>query len=1060
MTPTPLTYPQRLQALSHCCDVLSAWRVRREIALEHWTLTLPGQEAQNIALEQPWTPTPDDLPARFEFVGTVPSDFPCEDAQLELDLGGEGDVFVYLNGVLRASGGLNPYHRSFKLGTLAGGESLEIRAETVARSFFGAPTQPVLIRAALTEVECDLEHLLWDMEALIEAARELAQHEVVPQLLAVAEEALGVLEWPSSTPEVLGRGGAVLGAGYAAGIWRTPPFPAPQPLSPSARASITRARAHLKTELEQLSTLYPPVGQLALTGHAHIDLGWLWPVVETRRKIRRSFRTVVALMREYPHFTFNQSSAQAYAWLEADDPELFAQVRALVLEGRIEAIGGSWVEPDGQMPSGESWARHFLYGQRYFEQTFGRRSSILWLPDTFGYAPSLPQILKLAGIEGFFTTKISWNETNRFPHDLFAWEGLDGTRITAHMFHNPGPGGYNGEIRAQDTLGTWRNSRGKSLRIWGQSPPKSLFSYGWGDGGGGPTREHLEGFERLKAFPALPRLEHTRVDDFFASLPPTRNLPVWVGELYLELHRATLTTQSRIKKLNREAEARLVEAEVLSSLAWLSGKVYPKKRLETAWKTLLLNQFHDILPGSSIAEVYQAAIPELEGVVNEAGSVMREAVTIGESKVYTVFNPSLDTRSLRALIPRAHAPFDDMEVLTPLGPLALDTQLVEEGLLVYEDSLDLEPLHPMVIMPRNKATPAPYHHEKDGKAKVEQSEHSVALDNGGVRVEIGVDGTLNRMFDRRYHREVLSGPGNVLTAYPDLPRAWEAWDTQTQLGDAGEALLEVASIEILETGPLRASVRVTRKWRSSTVVQTYRLNIGSSRLDIETTLEWHERRTFLRALFPLNIHASTATFETAFGSVSRPTHRNTSWDAARFEVCGHRWADLSEPGYGVALLNDGKYGYSSLGGTLALSLVRGAMFPDLLADEGAQHFTYALYPHYGDAQGGHVALEALDLNSPLLIFPGTLENPLEGLRRTGLTVTLSSLKKAEDSDTLILRLYEPYGARGVVVLEIPGLRAASRVNLLEDPLEVVTPEAGRVELEVLPFEIISLRLEF
>lgn len=1059
MTPNPLTSAQRLQALARWCDVLEAWRVRFEHPLERWTLTRSGESAQTIALTQPWTPTPDDLPALFEYRGTVPADHSSEDLQLELDLGGEGDVFIFLNSVLRASGGLNPYHRNFKLGAVQGGESLEIRAETVARTFFGAPTQPALARAALTEVERDLEHFLWDMQALREAAEQLAEHEVVPQLIGVGEEALRLLEWPSSSREVLGRGSAVLGSKTGAGVWRLPPFPEPLPLSERARTSIIRARAHLKTELEHLKTLYPPIGQLALTGHAHIDLGWLWPVVETRRKIRRTFRTLVSLMREYPHFTFNQSSAQAYSWLEQDDPELFAEVKERVLEGRIEPIGGSWLEPDGQMPSGEAWARHFLYGQRYFEKTFGRRGKVLWLPDTFGYAPALPQILRLADISGFFTTKISWNETNRFPHDLFAWEGLDGTRIPAHMFHNPGPGGYNGEIRAQDTLGTWRNSRAKQLRIWGRSGPQSLLSYGWGDGGGGPTREHLEGFERLKNFPALPRLEHTRVDDFFASLPPTESLPVWVGELYLELHRATLTTQSRIKKLNREAEHRLVEAEILSSLAWLSGKPYPQARLESAWKKVLLNQFHDILPGSSIAEIYQSAVPELEGVVSEALKVAREAVSSDEERVYTLFNPALSARPLRVLIPRPYA-LDDgdegLEVLTPLGPLALQTQRVEEGLLVYEDSLELEPLHSIALGPRNEATPAPYRDEH-GEVKIEQGEHFIVLDNGGVRIEIALNGTLQRYFDVLYQREVLTGPGNVLTAYSDLPRNWEAWDTETRLGDEGEELLEVKSIEIVETGPLRASVRVTRQWRSSKVVQTYRLGNGSRRLDIETHLEWHERRTFLRALFPLNIHANAASFETAFGAVSRPTHRNTSWDAARFEVCGHRWADLSQPDYGVALLNNGKYGHSSLGNTLALSLVRGAMFPDVLADEGQQRFTYALYPHAGGAAAGGVALEALDLNSPLLLLPGRLELPdwhLSG------EVMLSTLKKAEDADALILRLYEPYGSRAQVRLTLPGLTRAAKVNLLEDQLEEVALEQGTVALELRPFEIVSLKLEF
>ena len=343
---------------------------------------------------------------------------------------------------------------------------------------------------------------------------------------------------------------------------------------------------------------------------------------------------------------------------------------------------------------------------------------------------------------------------------------------------------------------------------------------------------------------------------------------------------------------------------------------------------------------------------------------------------------------------------------------------------------------------------------------LEQTENSFVLDNGRVRVEIGADGTIGRMYDLKAARELLEGRGNRLVAYPDLPREWEAWDTSTSIAQGGEELLEVHSIEILETGPLRAAVKVTRKWRSSTVVQTYRLGLNSARVDFETHLDWHERRTLLRALFPLHIHAPYASFETAFGAVTRPTHRNTSWDMARFEVCGHRWADLSESGYGVALLNDGKYGHEVLGNTLALSLVRGPMFPDPLADEGEHHFTYSLYPHLGDAAQGGVALEALDLNSPLMVLTGALENPLEGFALTGLPLMLSALKKAEDSDALILRFYEPYGARGQARFTVPGVRSVFQVNLLEDHAEGVVLKAGRFSLEVRPFEIVSLRLEF
>ncbi len=984
------THAQRLQALSRWCAVLAAWRVRHETALSSWTLTLNGHASAPIALGNPWTPTSDDHPALFEL--DLVLEQTMSDAQLELDLGGEGDVSVDLDGSLVAAGGLNPFHRTFLIGSVRAGQRLQVRAEVVARGLFGRPTpEPSLTVARLVTPERELLLLLMDLQIAVEVCRELEQHNagLVPQLLGAAEEAISRLVWPSDTAQVLGRGVPVLGEWYASGIWRLPPFPPAQPLPEEARASVVRARAQFQLELQKLKALHPSVGRVALSGHAHLDLAWLWPVHETRRKLRRTFRTVLSLMEEDPHFTFNQSSAQVYAWLEQDEPELFARVRERVLEGRIETVGGSWVEPDGQMPSGESWARQLLYGQRYFQERFGRRSSVHWLPDTFGYTPALPQLLAQAGIDGFFTTKLSWNETNRFPHDLFFWEGLDGTRTLAHMFFNPGgtddgTGAYNAELRARDLHGTWTNFRGKDLRAWDDAGPVSLMTFGYGDGGGGPSREHLERFEQLKEYPGMPKLEYTRVDDFYRQLPRT-DLPVWVGELYLELHRATLTSQGRVKKLHREAEHRLVEAEVAASFAWLAGRPYPQGRLETAWKTLLLNQFHDILPGSSIREVYDTTIAELQGVVAEAASISEAS-----------------------------------------GPL------------------------------RNKvATPS-----VQMAARAWQNGAQYLLKNEALLVQVGADGTLSRVIDLTLNREVLSSDGNVLTAYPDLPREWEAWDTSTAVGDTGEEVRAVERIEVIEAGSACAAVRVTRRWRSSQVVQTYRLAASSRRLEIETHLDWHERRTLLRAVFPLGVLAREATFETAFGCISRPTHRNTSWDEARFEVCGHRWADLSQPDYGVALLNDGKYGHSVLGSTLALSLVRGPVFPDPYADEGEQHFTYALYPHGGDARSGQVAFEALALNSPdLASWCGAMHHPVRWLNSS---VLIAALKKAEDLDALVLRAYEPYGADAVLEAEVTGLRRAWRVNLLEDRSEdvaVAVGVGGRLQIPLKPFEVVSLLLE-
>ena len=357
-----------------------------------------------------------------------------------------------------------------------------------------------------------------------------------------------------------------------------------------------------------------------MTGHAHIDLAWLWPVAETRRKGQRTFGTVLDLMERYPDFTFNQSSAQLYAWIEEDAPDLLERVKERVAEGRWEPIGGSWVEPDSQITGGEAYVRQLLYGQRAFEAWFGKRSTVAWLPDVFGFSGAIPQLLRGAGIDGFFTIKLNWNEENRFPYDLFTWEGIDGSRVTANMFRNLPPAhGYNGNIAPLDTLGTWRNFAGK------RQHPESLLAFGWGDGGGGPSARMLENYARIREFPALPRLRMAHIEEYFASLPET-GLPVWVGELYLEFHRGTLTTQARTKQLNRAGEHRLLEAEAFATIAQLSGFPYPHDEIETAWKTLLLNQFHDIIPGSSIAEVYQDTVPELEEVVRTATAVRDAAL--------------------------------------------------------------------------------------------------------------------------------------------------------------------------------------------------------------------------------------------------------------------------------------------------------------------------------------------------------------------------------------------------------------------------------------------------
>jgi alpha-mannosidase len=629
-----LTISQRLRNLERRILELSAWRNALEIAVPDWTITPPGNATRDIKLGQAWGfsdgqqgyNTHKQGAVRFAARLEIPPALQNQPVELELDFGGEG--FVEIGGAAQYRGGLNPFHKAFGLlETAQGGEVFEVRVDVVPKGLFGSRNDnPSLARAHLVVPHTEIRGFLQDLTLLHQAATALEGHEVVPQLLNAAEDALLGLDWTSKASDYLSRllhGTA--GTGFELSIyWSLPPIPELVPLEAQWLEGVKTAQARLQTHLERIRSFYPPQGSLGLTGHAHIDLAWLWTISETQRKVHRTFGTVLELMQRYPDFVFNQSSAQAYAWLEERDSAMFAQVQARVQEGRWEAIGGMWVEPDGQMLHGESWVRQIQYGQRYFLEKFGKTSTVAWLPDTFGFTPQLPQLLRLGGMPNFFTTKLRWNETSEFPHDLFTWQGLDGTQVLAHCFWNVFDS-YNSQIDPRSLLGTWRNFKGKHASAWLESehPPQSLLAFGYGDGGGGPSREHLENYSKLQAYPALPRLEMTRVDEFFERLPQD-DLPVWHGELYLELHRGTLTTQSRVKRLHRFLEHRLLEAELLHSLAWLDGAPYPQTELERLWKVLLLHQFHDILPGSSIREVYEDAHAAL-GTALEATTALREA---------------------------------------------------------------------------------------------------------------------------------------------------------------------------------------------------------------------------------------------------------------------------------------------------------------------------------------------------------------------------------------------------------------------------------------------------
>ncbi len=1004
----PLSLSQRLDRLKERLSELGWWRERASVPVTGWTF-----DGEPIEIGAAW-PRHDGV-VKFSAEAEVPADWPLAETRLILDLGGESLVTLTFPEGEPVSHGLDPYHQEFRLRD----GHVTIHAESVARLPFGQPVRdPRLNAARLARIDLPVHRLHLLLRQVAEAIEALGEHEAVPHLMEAGETALRSLHWPSDTENYVAR---TAPSRRQQTIWQLPELKHdPDGLDDNARTSVTRAHDTLVATLARLKQRFPPQGKVLLTGHAHIDLAWLWPWDETRRKIRRTFHTALSLLEASPDFIFNQSTAAYYAQLEEDDPALFEKVRVQVKRGRWETVGGMWVEPDTNMPTGESLVRQILYGQRYFEKHFGVRHTVCWLPDCFGFSGALPQLLKQGGIGHFFTIKVNWSETNRFPHDLFWWEGIDGSRVLAHTFDNPMEG-YNGFVQPDCIVPTWKNFRGKTQH------DETLLAVGHGDGGGGVTPEMVEREVQLRGFPALPEAKWGRIDAFFERArdgEPARGYPVWSGEIYLELHRATLTTQSAVKRKHRRAERALITAETLAGFAALMGADQPMN-LEPGWRIVLKNEFHDILPGSGIAETAADAEAELDKVFHLGQTAQKAAMS-----AITTHIPKGDIANARVVANPSAAP-------RPLDVTFADGRRYA--------TIDMVPAFGVMVLDADFPMPAPG-----------LNVTANTLENADLKAVIGADGTVTSLIHKETGREALAGRGNQLWAYPgDKPRAWDAWDIEEDYAEGGEEVTEVRSIEIAEGGPHQGAIRVVKTWRHSTITQTYSLAANGRRLDIRTEIDWHDRRTLLRTVNPVAVLAREATFECALGVVKRATHANTSREAAQFEVPGHRFCDLSEPGFGVALLNDAKYGHSAKGNVLGLSLVRGPVWPDPLADEGQQEFTYALYPHGGDWHTGGVREEAEWLNQPLVIHKasGLAEHSASLIETDGIRAALSALKPAEDGKGLILRVYEPAGGRGDFSVSLPeGWTASGALNLMEEPMERDRP------FDLMPFELRSWRL--
>ena len=934
----------------------------------------------------------------FRVTGTVPEAWAGRTVEAVLDLGFDENMpgFQCEGLVYRPDGtpvkGLNPRNQWVRIGAPAeGGEEVRLHIEAASnpvimgyhpfrptplgdRDTAGSEPLYTLARMDLAVLDETVWQLVVDLEVLGELMAELpADSPRRWEILRAVERALDAVDLQD------------------------------------VNGTAERARSFLTTVLS--APAVPSAHRISAVGHAHIDSAWLWPLRETVRKVARTTANMTALLEDEPEFVFAMSQAQQWAWVKEHRPEVWARVKKAVADGRFVPAGGMWVESDTNMPGSEAMARQFVHGKRFFLDEFGIENDEAWLPDTFGFAAGLPQIIKAAGTKYLLTQKISWSRTNSFPHHTFRWEGVDGTRIFTHF---PPVDTYNCSMKGSEIAHAVRNFKDKGVAR------HSLAPTGWGDGGGGTTREMVARAARLRNLEGSAAVTWETPSAFFAKAEADYpEPPVWVGELYLELHRATLTSQAGTKQGNRRSEHLLREAELWAATAAVrTGFAYPYEELDRIWKTVLLHQFHDILPGSSIAWVHREAratyariAAELDGVIDAA-----QRALAGEGTVPLVFNAAPHTR--------AGVPAGGARPASGEGRTTLD------------------------------ARPGGGH----------------VLDNGLLRAEIDGNGLLVSVRDVEADRETIAPgrAGNLLQLHPDLPNMWDAWDvdefyrnTVTDLTDADE----------VAAGADGASVRIVRSFGSSRAVQVLSLPPGERRLVVDTEVDWHETEKFLKLAFPLDLHAERYASETQFGHFFRPTHTNTSWEAAKFEACNHRFVHLQEPDWGVAVVNDSTYGHDvtrtvradgdrGTTTTVRVSLLRAPRFPDPETDQGVHRFRHALVP---GASIGDAVREGWRVNLPERRRTGAGEvAPLVTADRDAVVVT--AVKLADDgSGDVVVRFHEAHGARARATLTTGFAATGIEVtDLLERPLadtEAPPLDGDRITVRLRPFELMTLRLK-
>ena len=931
--------------------------------------------------------------AWFHFTGKVPASARGKRVVLLIDVNGEACIVDKNGNPLQGLTNVNSDY-DYSLGTpgkrvvelfasAKGGESIDLWADAGCNDLFGRYRGNGTLKEALVATRCtEMFELLYDFEVLQELMLQLpaesARHRQVAAALGEVAEVLCHYN----------------------------------------REEAVAARAILAPHLARKAGEAPL--SFSAIGHAHMDLAWLWPIRETKRKCARTFSTVLMFMDRYPEYCFGASQPQQFLWVKEEYPTLYRRMAQRIAEGRFEVQGGMWVEADTNITGGEALVRQFLYGKRFFRKEFGIEVKNLWLPDVFGYSGALPQILKKCGVEYFLTQKISWNLLNKFPHQSFWWQGIDGTKVLAHMMPEET---YNSPAAPRSLVKAEHNYLDAAVS------DRALLLYGIGDGGGGPGEEHLERLRRVQSLQGLCPVKQEPAARFLEKWKKDSDkFKTWSGELYLERHQGTLTTQARTKRMNRKMEQALRELELSAAWGSLGRGGYPTRQLDAIWQEVLLYQFHDILPGSSITRVYDESLARYATLHTQTlalqaradGALAARINTSAQQKPVVLFNSLSWQREQWLKVGGQWS-----RVTVP----SCGYRVVDAASLPQEEQ------------PGVFATAS-------------------TLENDLLRVSFAEDGSIASILDKQADREILRAAGNRLAVYED---GGDAWDFPMNYAARATQYFQLEKSQALVDGPV-AILRQSYRFGKSTLTQEIRLTAGSRRLDFITSASWRENGKMLRTSFPVKLFATQANCEIQYGSIARPTHQNTSWDLAKFEVNAHKWADISESEYGVALLNDCKYGYCVHGNTLDLNLLRSPSHPDPVADRADHDFRYAIYPHAGNHIAGQVVRAGYEFNIPLRQMEvsahrGTQPEAASFIATDNPNIVVEAVKKAEDSQDLVVRLYECHGGQttGRLRLGIPA-RRVQLVNMLEEKPAPVDFADNQVTLTFGPFEIHTLRI--